>query len=310
MDVRENLGRVILLAMAFCLLAGGPVQAQLDVTPSSLTFSAEAGGANPASQTLLVEDPEGGAVSWTSTVSTSDGGRWLSISPSSGTTPTKPSVLVDIAGLAAGSYSGEVSISDPDEQATVVRVTLEVTAVLNVSPSSLAFSAEAGGANPADQTLLVEDSQDGAVGWTGTVFTSDGGAWLALSSNSGTTPTKPSVSVDITGLAAGSYTGQVSVAASGGNPTVVAVTLEVTAVLNVTPSALAFFAEAGGANPASQTLLVEDSQDGAVSWTGTVSTSDGGRWLALSPSSGTTPNKIAVSVDIGGLAAGSYTGEV
>ena len=310
MDARENLGRVILLAMAFCLLAGGPVQAQLDVTPSSLTFSAEAGGADPASQTLLVEDPEGGAVAWTSKVSTSDGGQWLSISPSSGTTPTKPSVLVDITGLAAGSYSGEVSIIDPEEQATVVRVGLEVTAVLNVSPSSLAFSAEAGGANPADQTLLVEDSQDGAVGWTGTVFTSDGGAWLALSPNSGTTPTKPSVSVDIEGLAAGSYTGQVSVAASGGNPTVVAVTLEVTAVLNVTPSALAFSAEAGGASPADQTLLVEDSQDGAVGWTGTVSTSDGGKWLLLSPSSGTTPSKPSVFVDIEGLAAGSYTGQV
>ena len=312
MNVRENPARAILLALALCLLAGGPVQAQLDVTPSSLTFSAEAGGANPASQTLLVEDPKGGAVSWRSTVSTSDGGKWLALSPSSGTTPTKPSVLVDIAGLAAGSYSGEVSIIDPDGQATVVRVTLEVAAVLNVTPSALAFFAEAGGANPADQALLVEDPNDGNVDWTGTVSTSDGGKCLALSPSSGTTPTKPSVLVDIAGLAAGSYTGQVSVTASGGNPTVVPVTLELSggSVLKVSPSSLTFSAEAGGDNPADQILLVLDSEGGAVGWTGTVSTSDGGKWLSISPSAGTTPSKIAVSVDIVGLAAGSYTGEV
>ena len=199
MNVRENLTRVILLALAFCLLAGGPVQAQLDVTPSSLTFSAEAGGANPASQTLLVEDPADGNVSWTGTVPTTDGGKWLALSPSSGTTPGKPSVLVDITGLMAGSYRGEVSISEPEEKATVVAVTVEVTAVLNVSPSSLAFSAEAGGANPASQTLLVEDPNDGNVGWTATVSTTDGGRWLSIFPSSGTTPSKISVSVDIEG---------------------------------------------------------------------------------------------------------------
>ena len=310
MNVRESPTRVILLALAFCLLASGPVQAQLDVTPSLLTFSAEAGGVNPASQTLLIEDPKEGAVSWTSTVSISDGGEWLSISPGSGATPTKPSVAVDITSLAAGSYSGEVSIIDPEEKATVVPVSLEVTAVLDVSPASLAFSAEAGGTNPASQTLLVEDSHGGAVGWTGTVSTSDGEKWLSISPSSGTTPTKPSVAVDITGLAVGSYSGEVSVAASGGNPTAVPVSLEVTAVLDVSPASLAFSAEAGGANPASQTLLVEDSQGGAVGWTGTVFTSDGEKWLSISPSSGTTPTKPSVLVDITGLASGSYTGQV
>ena len=127
MNVRESPTRVILLALAFCLLASGPVQAQLDVTPSSLTFSAEAGGANPASQTLLIEDPRGGEVSWTSTVPTTDGGKWLSISPGSGTTPTKPSVAVDITGLAVGSYSGEVSVAASGGNPTVVPVTLEVS---------------------------------------------------------------------------------------------------------------------------------------------------------------------------------------
>ncbi len=286
------------------------VTAVLNVSPSALAFFAEAGGANPADQTLLVEDSQDGAVGWTGTVSTSDGGKWLVLSPSSGTTPTKPSVLVDIESLAAGSYTGQVSVAASGGSPTVVPVTLEVTAVLNVTPSALAFFAEAGGGNPADQTLLVEDSQEGAVAWTGMVSTSDGGKWLALSPSSGTTPTKPSVLVDIEGLAAGSYTGQVSVAASGGNPTAVAVTLEITAALNVSPSSLAFSAEAGGANPAEQALLVEDPNDGNVEWTATVSTSDGGKWLFISPSSGATPNKIAVMVDIEGLAAGSYMGEV
>ena len=302
MNVRENLTRVILLALAFCLLAGGPVQAQLDVTPSSLTFSAEAGGANPASQTLLVEDPADGNVSWTGTVSTSDGGKWLSLSPSSGTTPSKPSVLVDITGLMAGSYSGEVLISEPEEKATVVAVSLEVTAVLDVSPASLAFSAEARGANLASQTLLVEDSQGGAVSWTGTVSTSDGGKWLFISPSSGTTPTKISVSVDIVGLAAGSYTGQVSIRSADSAPVVVAVTLRISA-LTVVPGTLRFSAILG-ATGERQALQIGTKGE-SVKWTATVKLLSGSAWLSVSPASGIAtleqPATLTAEVNYGAL---------
>jgi hypothetical protein len=97
--------------------------------------------------------------------------------------------------------------------------------VLSVAPGSLAFTATQGGANPAAQTVNVTNSGGGTLNWTA----SDNQPWLSVSPAGGAAPGTVSVSTNVTGLAAGTYTGTVTITAAGasGSPKAVAVTLTV-----------------------------------------------------------------------------------
>jgi uncharacterized protein (TIGR03437 family) len=103
--------------------ANGPV---LTSAPSVLVFSFTAGGTTPAAQPLSVSSA-GGSVSFTALATTSSGGNWLSVSPSSGTTPATINASVNPQGLSGGSYSGTVTITPVGGVALVVPVTLTVT---------------------------------------------------------------------------------------------------------------------------------------------------------------------------------------
>ncbi len=73
--------------------------------------------------------------------------RWLSVTPSSGTTPAAGSdaltVAIDTTGLAPGDYAAKVVVvaNDPDEPTTGIPITIHVigTPDIDVSPSSLDF---------------------------------------------------------------------------------------------------------------------------------------------------------------------------
>jgi Viral BACON domain/Reeler domain len=289
---------------------GGAPPPTLGVSPISLSFAYQIGGATPAAQNLSITST-GAALSFTAAAS---GGTWLSASPASGTTPGSVSVSVNPAGLAAGTYNGSVAIAasgagnSPQRVAVTFTVTPAPLPNLTVSPTSLSFSAQAGGAAPAAQSVSV-GSSGAALNFTAGA---SGGAWLAASPGSGTTLGRVSVSVNPAGLAAGTYNGSVAIAASGaGNsPQTVAVTLTVTPAavpnLTVSPTGLSFTAQAGGAAPSAQLISV-GSSGVALNFT---AAAPGGTWLAASPGSGTTPGSVSVSVNPAGLAAGTYNGSV
>jgi hypothetical protein len=86
---------------------------------------------------------------------------------------------------------------------------------LQVSPSSLTFLAEFDGAVPAAQLLHVSDLGCGPTGWTA----SSNVGWLQLANNDSTIE----VSVNMDGLAIGSYTSEITIAASAGQQTAVTV---------------------------------------------------------------------------------------
>lgn len=99
----------------------------IGVSPASMSFSATVGGSNPANQSLSITNTGGGTLSWTA----SSNATWLSVSPTSGTAPSTATVSVNIAGLAAGTYNGAITISAPGASNTPVSVpvTLTVSAV-------------------------------------------------------------------------------------------------------------------------------------------------------------------------------------
>jgi hypothetical protein len=130
--------------------AGVPSSPSIGVSPSSFSFSATAGGANPANQTLNISNTGGGTLSWTAT----DDATWLTLSPTSGTAPSAVTLSVNTSGLAAGTYNGTITITAAG--ATNSPVSVPVTLTVN------AVSAQ----------LLINGGFEGSASpWTLSVFT-------------------------------------------------------------------------------------------------------------------------------------------
>lgn len=99
----------------------------LAVSPASLSFSATSGGSNPATQTITVSDAAFGFLSWAALATTSNGGNWLNISPTSGTQNTALVVAANVGNLAPGTYSGNVQVSSPGAIGTPKEIPITFT---------------------------------------------------------------------------------------------------------------------------------------------------------------------------------------
>jgi uncharacterized protein (TIGR03437 family) len=288
-----------------------------NVSPGLLTFNYQVGAAAPAEQTLDVVATKTD-LPFTVSSSTASGGNWLSVSPTAWpTTPSKLSVRVTPGELAAGTYSGTITVSMPGASNTpqTVAVTLVIAAspVMSVSPGSLSFYYQVGStAMPDPQTFMVSSSGT-ALSYTATALTGAGGNWLSATPGSGSTPGAVTVAVNPGALAIGTYTGTVSLESAGASnsPQTVAVTLVVSAtpLLSVAPNTLAFNYQVNAQVPAAQVLTVKSSGTQLAS-IATVATASGGNWLAVSPAVSTTPGALSVSVNPVGLPVGNYTGTV
>ncbi len=279
----------------------------IGLSPTTVTFGATQGGANPANQSLTISNTGTGTLNWT----VSDNANWLTLSPSSGTGNGTVTMSVNSAGLAVGTYNGTITVSATGATNTprTVPVSLTVTAApaptIGVSPSSLTFAANQGGANPANQSLSISNTGTGTLNWTA----SDNATWLTLSPGSGNGNGTVTVSPNITGLTAGTYNATITVSGTGAtNSPTIPVTLTITnpPSIGVAPTNLSFAATQGGANPGSQTISVSNTGGGTLTW----SASDNASWLSLSATSGTGNGTIAASVNTAGLAAGSYNATI
>jgi uncharacterized protein (TIGR03437 family) len=285
----------------------------LTLSPSSLSFAYQSGGVAPASQIITVACANS-ALSFRPTASSA--GNWLSTSVPNAQGNNQIIVSVNPAGLAAGSYSGSVTIFGVGACNTTqtVPVTLAVSTaspLVTSNADSVTFSYQVGGAVPAAQTVPINCS-----GTVSAFTVSTIGGWLRASPASGLTPAILNISVDPSGLAAGSYTGSATITfsgACGGNQTVSA-SLVVSAsqpltipTLTFSAGSLSFTANAGGAAPAAQTVSLTCSS-GAAQFQ--VTPASNGGWLSIGSSIGTTPGTLTVLVNPSGLAAGSYAGSI
>ncbi len=282
----------------------------LSTTPASLSFSGTAGGASPAAKTITVSNTGGGTMNWTA----SDSASWLSVSPASGTNGGTVTVTPSITGLAAGTYTADVTVAAAGVSGSpkTIPVTLTLDAptppALTVSPAALSFSAVAGGPSPAAKTLAISNTGGGSLDWTA----SESASWLAVSPGSGTNAGTVTVTPSITGLAAGTYTEDITLAAAGatGSPKTVTVTLTVDPptppALSVSPAALSFSAVAGGSNPAAKSLAISNTGGGSLDWTA----SESATWMSVAPSSGTNSGTVTVTPSIAGLTAGTYSEDI
>jgi uncharacterized protein (TIGR03437 family) len=129
----------------------------LTVSPTTLAFNFTQGSANPPAQPLTLNST-GGAVNFSIDTLTTNGGAWLSATPTSGSTVggvAQVNVSVNPAPggnpLAPGSYSGQVRVNSPVlQQAIVVNVTFTIQAPVAPAPATLvnAASSQPGAISP------------------------------------------------------------------------------------------------------------------------------------------------------------------
>ena len=196
----------------------------LAATPTSLQFAYTSGGTVPAAQSVQITNSGSGTLTWTAAASDA----WLSVSAASGTAPSTLSVSVSPTALKTGTYNGKVTITATDaaNSPLTIDVTLTVTAsaaMVTVTPQTLSFSYTVGGTAPAAQSISITTGGTGSLAWTASssVF------WASVSPASGSASGAASVSVNPANLAAGSYTGNLEIAAAGGTASV-SITLAVT----------------------------------------------------------------------------------
>ena len=118
-------GAVVTLPVVLTVSASG-----ISATPSSLTFSYQAGQNAPPAQNLTVSSGTS-SMNFTVTSTTTSGGAWLSTNPASGATGTSGTfvaVKVDPSALSVGSYTGTVSIQGTTGLPVTVNISLTVTA--------------------------------------------------------------------------------------------------------------------------------------------------------------------------------------
>jgi trimeric autotransporter adhesin len=275
----------------------------LSANPNAVNFTYAQGSSAPGAQSIQVSSAGNGSVAFTAT----SNAAWLTVLPASGATPVILTLTASVKGLGIGTYAGAISVAPTGGSPLSILVNLVVTApvTLSPSPSTLNFNYSQGGSGPPAQTVQIPSPSSGSVAFT----TASGASWLTVSQLSGSTPT--TLTVTISGnLAAGTYSGTVSVTVGSYIAASILVTATVSppAAISANPSSLMFTASAGSAEAVTQPIQLSASGSTAVAFTAVASSA--GNWLSVSPSSGSTPSTLEVSVSPTGLPPGSYSGEV
>lgn len=317
-----------------------PAAPILSASPLNLTFSTTTGLANPPGQTVTITNTGGSPLQLQTAVS-QQASSWLSASSTSMTIAAgktgQLTVSVDATALAAGSYTGQVTLSGSADNAVAAggspqTITVNLTVqppckLAQPSPSVLALNTIRGDANSSAQVITITATGNCSwpLNWKATV--SAGASWLKLSATSGilnasgqsTTLTTVATSA---GLAPGTYTARVSIAASDaanqpaqGSPQVFTITQTVQqpCSLRVARANLSLSVKEGQTT-AAQNLSF--SQAGSCSlpidWTATVD-KNSSNWLVLSATSGSdngNGSSIGVSANAAQLSPGTYTGTI
>src|SRR6185369_17179682 len=206
-------------------------------------------------------------------------------------------------------------------QTLQVTLVISTTALFVASPSSVSFTAQpATGTTPATVTPSFQNvaitSTDGTpINFSvGVTYSTGGAGWLFVNTSTGTTPTNLSIAANPSNLGVGTYTATLTLTATSGSvansPQVINVTMTVApnSALVASPASFSFAQTVNGSAPAPQTLTITSS--GAFGFTASATTVQGGSWLSVNPTNGTTPGTLTVSSNGAGLLPGTYTGQI
>lgn len=183
---------------------------------------------------------------------------------------------------------------------------------LYVTPTQLTFNVEYGQASPTQTVAITNAGTSEAIPWQAQAL-GDAANWLVLDKTTGTTPGSLGVSIATNKTLPGTYTGTIRITSSAAevvnSPQDVTVSVTVTGVgMVVAPLSLSFSIKAGDAVPTQALSIASASGTSAFPWQAVVL--EGGAWLQLSRTSGTTPSTVQVGVNSLAVPPGQYAGTI
>jgi len=290
-----------------------------------LNFTAASGGLPTDSQTVNLATPLAGLPY---SVSITPAASWLTVTPPSGQMPAKINAVADASQLQPGLYETDIVFTSPQAvpptRTTHVRFTVGVAQPSKLAPESsqLAFAFARSGA-ASSRSLRILNSGGGTLAFDIKPVTGNGGAFLRVSTTSGTaTPLQPfsfTVTADPAGLDPGTYTGALILTnRSGVNTASIAVTVTVSSTpqsMILSQNGLTFTAVQSGGVAPPQTFDVVNGGQGTMNWTATASVLGSvPTWFSVTPGSGSSGAGISPSVSVqvkpNGLTPGIYYGQI
>ncbi|MBL0275440.1 MAG: hypothetical protein IPQ24_04950 [Anaeromyxobacter sp.] len=274
-----------------------PRPPRLKLSVSTLTFTAQLEGADPAARAVTVTNAGNGTLAKPEAVVTYQGGAgWLTAEVSGTAAPFTLTVTAARGALAQGSYAGTVTLTAPGaDNSPALGVTFTVgaapPAALSLSASTLAFSSPAVGTDPAAQALQVDKVGAGALpAPTTSISYPAGGAtgWLSAAVTGSAPPYTVTVTAATAGQPLGLHTATLSVASAGApnSPRTVAVELALGRVVTVSRLITHWAGDAAGttavaADPGVSAVVLSQ-PDGAGGFTVTTMkpAAEAGRWRA------------------------------
>jgi hypothetical protein len=313
-------------------VAQSQVPPLISVAPNAVTFTTTQGTTNPTPATLQVTNAGGGNLTQLSVGAITYGPGatgWLSAQLSLTGAPSTLTLTPTLGSLAAGTYTATVPVQSAIIGVAPVNVTVTfqvlppvVPPAIGLSPTTLSFTAQQGGGNPAGKTVTVTNSGGGtlnglAVG-TITYGTGQPTGWVNASLSGTTAPATLTVTPTTGALAPGNYSATVRVTSgvASNSPRTVTVNFSVTAPPSIvlSRSTTTITGTVGQPNPSPVTITVTNGGAGTLSGlqAGPVAYGAGQPtgWLATSLSSGTTPTTLVLTPSVGSLAPGTYTATV
>ena len=154
--VSNSAGNTTSTSATLTVSAASTGQYTLTSTASSLNFAATVGGGNPAAQSLTIHDNDSALYAIFLAAVTQP---WLSVNPASSCAAGTLTVSVNTTGLAAGSYTGALLITSPQEINSPFSIPIALTitgsgTTLLSSTASLSFgNVNIGGSSSLSVTL-------------------------------------------------------------------------------------------------------------------------------------------------------------
>jgi hypothetical protein len=189
--------------------SGGITSPQIHLDKTLMTFSL-AEGNDSDSDTFTISNSGIGTLNW----SVSGNRPWISVNPTWGQDTGIVTVTVSSSGLTAGSYTGEITVSDVNASNSPQKLNVSLTvtgsgtgdAIIQVNRENLYFGS-IGGIVTGAQTLMITNPGEGDMNWT----ISKSSWQLDVSPNSGTNAGIVTVTVDPADLKVGVYYGTLTI---------------------------------------------------------------------------------------------------
>ena len=295
---------------------------------SVVAFQAVAGGVDPPSQAVRVQNAGGGTLRGLSVGGISYGpsqpSGWLraTFPTTPATGPVDLQVTAAVAGLPTGVYSASVAVRSSQQAVAEGRVSVSFGVnpppVLTLSTTSLSFFGAASGSNPAPQSIAISNGVSGPLtGLSVTAPVAGNGqpaTWVTAVLGSTAAPTSLTFAVNTAGLAVGTYTASVNLSAPNAQSSPRTIALNLTVSLNaaiaLTPGSVARSVQVGSA-PVVVPIAVNNGGGGSLTGLSLGATQYGtgqpAGWLLARLSGTQAPTQIDLTLGNTTLPLGTYT---